>query len=120
MILLLVHLLQALVFLLQIQLARMALERARVRTWAIWKQHESAQHPARKGPDQYSRTAASATVRHVGMSQKQEDCALQEMIHFVNNLHRFVVDRLVHAAWAQLGQVRSKFAVIAGSAGPDA
>ncbi|KAL6762699.1 hypothetical protein V8C86DRAFT_2513673 [Haematococcus lacustris] len=33
---------------------------------------------------------------------RQEELALQEMSHFVNNLHQFVVDRLLYTAWTQL------------------
>ncbi|KAJ9526435.1 hypothetical protein QJQ45_009919 [Haematococcus lacustris] len=33
---------------------------------------------------------------------RREELALQEMSHFVNNLHQFVVDRLLYTAWTQL------------------
>ena len=37
---------------------------------------------------------------------KDEELAMVEMSNFVNNLHQFVVDRLLYGAWMQLEKVR--------------
>lgn len=99
--------LQALVFLLQIQLARMALGQARMRHWKAWqnceKQKYGAAEPApAPAPRRQGARQAPATTP---LSEKQEELVMQEMTHFVNSTHQFVSERLVYGAWGQLVQV---------------
>lgn len=49
--------------------------------------------------------AAERLESELGVRGRDEDLALQEMAHFVANLQQFVVDRLLHGAWAKLQQV---------------
>lgn len=120
----------AMVFLLQIQLAKLALESARQRSWKLMQRHVRQQRSSSvdgKAPAfgvldvMYNQPAATAGPGRAGsrpgtdgglggssavlLGRKAEEAMQQEMVNFVTNLHHFVLDRLLLNAWVQLERV---------------
>eukprot|EP00798_Chlamydomonas_sp_ICE-L_P028434 gene28434-31575_t len=121
---------QALIFLLQIRMAKSGMDKARKRSWNMWqaltisdsktsikwaKMNSAVQPepPSTAFVELYGQDAnlAIATAASGGregsgggglFGPRDDDVLVQEMSNFVNNLHQFVMDRLLHSAWPQL------------------